>query len=322
MRELLTLLIAASTIGILLHAIDEAPQEATSDLPSADGIQGEIRQLQADETSDSPSADGSQSEIQKLRADVDALRARVERLERFARPPRVEHKRLPDVTHHRFRALYFSQGPTTIGDFTIDGPVASTLRPLHGHLSKIAVDPERDRVYGRGHHDVYVVEEFEKPRLIEQDPAIEEMSWLSAIAWDPRRDRLLASTFAGGGCLYEYYPEQERWSVVARPGLGVSAFVHAETEDKLYGVNLVNGTEPITTLYEFNVNGARVAQRELSHPIETAEGYGPVQLVWLDGWLFLIQSHPGPPRGYLIEPETGTIHRMSILQPHEPRAGR
>ena len=244
-------------------------------------------------------------------AQCEPIPARPEGTVSFSKATRSE------LTDRRFEALYFGDSSTMIGEFTIDGPIASTLRPISGQITKIAVDREYGRVFGRGHHDVYFMRYNKKPRLIKQDSKLEEMSWLSAITWDAKNERLLASTFAGGGCLYAYEPDKKkrRWSIVCRPGLAVSAFVHAETEDKLYGVNLNTGDEPITTLYEFNSWGARIAQRKLSQPIPTDQGYGPTQLVWLDGWLYLIQSQPSPSRGYLIDPSTGVIHKTKVLSP-------
>lgn len=254
------------------------------------------------------------AQVEQLQEEVRTLRERIARLEQLV-GPRRERTDPSKLASRRFKALYYAEDRVQIGDFTIDGPVAETLTPLNAHVSKIAVDPERNRVFGRGHHDIYLLRAKEKPLLIEQDPELEDMSWLSAIAWDTKHDRLLASTFAGGGYLYAYYPDKAEWSIVCKPGLGVSALVHAETEDKLFGVNLSTGDEPITSLFEFNARGGRVAERKLSQQIPNAEGYGHTQLVWLDNWLFLIQSRPGPVRGYLIDPSTGVIHRMNVLKP-------
>ncbi len=270
---------------------------------------------QPDSTTPTPKVDSTDvvARLDQLEAEIDSLKKSITRLE-FNN--RTTPKLPSNLKSLRFKAIYFSDGPTSIGDFTIDGPVASTLSPLSGSISKLAYDTERNRLFGRGHHDVYTITPNEKPVRIEQDPALEEMSWLSAIAYDVKNERLLASTFAGGGCLYAYYPDKQAWEILSRPGLGVSAFVHAPKQDRLFGVNLNTGSEPIKTLYQFNMKGARLATRELSEPIKTALGYGPTQLVWLDGWLFLIQSHPGPARGYLIDPSTGIVHRSTVLKPH------
>ena len=256
--------------------------------------------------------------IERLEREVKRLRQSPLGSEASVRSARSDSK----LAERRFKAIHYGEATTAIGDFTIDGPIASTLHPVRG-VSKIAYDAERNRLFGRSHHDVYLVSKNEKPILIEQDPELEEMSWLSAIAYDVNKERLLASTFGGGGFLYAYYPDRKMerdekpWEIICRPGLSVSAFVHAPTLNRLFGISLSTGIEPITKVYEFNMNGARLATRELSEPIANADGYGATQMVWLDGWLFVIQSKPTPVRGYLIDPSTGVIHHSTELVPHE-----
>ena len=258
------------------------------------------------------------AEIAKLRAANEQLRARLRAIKRPDAPEVSD-----EIATLRFRGLVrSSDGSNSIGNYTVTGPVASSLRPISDQLTKLAIDSQFERVFGRGHHDVYRLPDQGELQLIAQDPALEEMSWLSAIAFDTKRNRLLASTFAGGGYLYVYEPDKDQWSIVCRPGLGVCALAYAEQDDVLYGVNLAAGPkETVKTLMTFNQHGARTSEISLSEEIETGGDFGHTQLLWDKGWLFLVQSQLGHrrrdvrPHGYLIQPDTGEVHFSSELIP-------
>lgn len=253
------------------------------------------------------------AENAQLRAELKQLRARLRAIQRPDAPELSE-----DIAALRFRGLVRnSDGSNSIGNYTVTGPVKSSLRPIGNHLTKLAVDTQYERVFGRGHHDVYLVPERGEPSKIAQDPDLEEISWLSAIAFDTKRGRLLASTFGGGGNLYAYEADGGEWSIICSPGLAVRALAYAEPEDVLYGVNL--DSDSVTTVMTFNSQGARTSEVKLSDAIKVGGDFGHTQLLWDKGWLLLIQSpsdrkHP-PARGYLIQPDTGEVRLSSELLP-------
>lgn len=258
------------------------------------------------------------AENARLRAENEQLRARLRAIKRPDAPEVSE-----EIAALRFRGLVRnSDGSNSIGDYTVTGPVTSSLRPIYNRITKLAIDSQFERVYARGGHEVYLLPDRGEPQLIAENPELERLSWLSAVAFDTKRNRLLASTFGGGGCLYSYEPDNNKWSIICQPGLGASALAYAESEDVLYGVNLAAGPkETVKTLMTFNQHGARTSEISLSEEIETGGDFGHTQLLWDNGWLFLVQSQFGHrrrdvrPHGYLIQPDTGEVHFSSELIP-------
>ena len=236
------------------------------------------------------------TENARLKAEIQQLRVRLRAIQ-YPDASTVSK----DIAALRFTALFRnSDGAGALGQFTVNGPIASTLRPASPQVTKIAVDSKGKAMFGRGHHDVYLLKNARETQLLKQNPELPEISWLSAIAYDTKRNRLLASTFGGRGYLYAFDIAKREWSIVCKPGLEVSALVFVESEDVLYGVNLAAGpNEAITTLLTFNANGARTSKTKLSQQIPTNGEFGHTQLAWNDGWLFLIQWNPN---GRLGEP--------------------
>lgn len=236
----------------------------------------------------------------------------------------------------RFTALYCTGGRQAgdprstqqiqFGEFTARGPIMQTLQPFRANVEQFVVDPRGPHYYGRRGGDISRIDWTTGTLTkIPFGAELPRLSWPSAIAFDTKRQRLLLTSFGGGGYLYAYYVDGEHWSVLRKPGLSASALVYAESEDALYAVNLSLGGEGWSVLSKFNPHGALLRQVKLSQRIPQTEPFGSsIQLKYAKGRLFIITAHrpgrhePGEtvPMIYVASPATGEILYAGKLRPH------
>jgi hypothetical protein len=233
-------------------------------------------------------------------------------------------RRLAELRHLRFEAVYSDGNARSYGQFSVLGPISSTLRPVNGQVHQLAVDPRGPTYYGKGGHEVLLVDlDGQSIEELHTGDSIPRFSWLSAIAFDSKRQRLLATTFGGGGYLYAYSPANRAWSVLAEPGLASSALTYVAAEDALYGLDNAMGPGAlIREVYRFSPVGARLQTIRLSEPISRDDS--TPQLAWAEGRLMLVlggttgrdqRRAPSQARGYTIDPRTGEVLFACFLEP-------
>ncbi len=245
-------------------------------------------------------------------------------------------ERRPALEKLRFKALYITGSghqhdsrsirQVQFGEFTPRGPIMHKLEPFRANVEQLVVDPRGPSYYGRRGGDISQIDWITGVRTkIPFGGGLPRLSWPSAIAFDTKRQRLLLTSFGGGGYLYAYNVDEERWSVLRKPGLSASALVYAEKEDALYAMNLSLGGEGWSVVSKFNPSGALLRQVKLSRRIRQTEPFGTsVQLKYAEGHLLVVthqqpsRREPGEivPKIHVVSPTTGEILYTGILRPH------
>lgn len=232
-----------------------------------------------------------------------------------------------EVERLKFWAVHRDGGRSAFGEFTPAGPIAKTLFPLEG-VERVTVDPRGPEYYVPGGHDVFRYDQktrtLEKIELTHKVPAI---SWLHSVAFDTKRNRLVATSFGGGGYLYAYYPDDKKWEVLTQPGINTPAMVYVPSQDCIYGVeggSIQPG--PVKEFIRFSPDGVRLGSTRISEPIEWSGS--SVQLCWADGHLILLlypsnRFHPfqtaeptGKPWSYIIDAKTGKVVSAGEMSLH------
>jgi hypothetical protein len=233
-------------------------------------------------------------------------------------------QRAEEVEKLKFYAIASGGGGCSYGLHTPNGPLTKTLVPIHGAPTQVAVDPRQPKFYAPGNHAVVTYDEQEKKwQELALTPKIPRISWLHGIAFDTKRNRLVATTGGGSGYVYAYYPDQQKWEVLAQTGMGAHGLVYVPSEDAFYGIGQGNR---ITEVAKFSPDGVRLAVIPLSDPICT--DYGIAQMLWADGNLIVVSHAASPlpfsrnnqvravPHSFVIDAKSGEIKFSTVMEPH------
>lgn len=177
--------------------------------------------------------------------------------------PKVKFQAARLVTVDRFRVS------GSFGDFTQDGPVKDSLKPLPDGIVRLVQDPKGKKYYGLTNHEIHEVD-LEKRKSVKLDPGVglARVSRPKAITFDTKRDRLLvvASKF-----IYEYAPATGKWGVIAElpRGTDLAAMAYHAKDDTLYAVGHEIAGEDDTrpALYRLNAQGAILKSTPLTSPV-------------------------------------------------------
>jgi hypothetical protein len=237
-------------------------------------------------------------------------------------PKPIPAAKVPKVT---FQALHLVPGrephdvTRSFGEFTLTGPKADTLKPLPDHVGRVVYDPTGKQYFGIFRHHTLGAIDMDKKKATTIDTGLDvpEISWPSGITFDTKRDRVLLTTFGGGGYLYSYTPKTAKWEVLAeKPAHWIA---YDAKNDALYGLKgdlRGEGAE----LQQLNAKGAVVDSAKLDGEfapgvLAIGGGGNGIQLIAADGKLILLFSPVGLGRGegpaakwsymYLIDPKTG-----------------
>ena len=210
------------------------------------------------------------------------------------------------------------------GDFTLSGPRLDALKPLPRDVRRLAVDPETQKCYAIGLHEVLEVD-LQKRTTTKIDMGLDvpRLSWPCGITFDTKRKRLLVVSLGGSGYLYEFTPKAGKWSVLAdMNNVDLAALAYHAKDDALYGLGapMGDGERAKHVLYQYNPQGALLKKISLGDPIfpgalgrmggiET-----PPQLISVGDHLIIISKtggeRPGQTGGetfmFLVDPKTGT----------------
>ncbi len=221
-----------------------------------------------------------------------------------------------------FQALWYaSDGSIARGTFTPFGPLISTLSPVPGRSNLLAIDPAAETWYGC---DGSSVARFDGPSLTGSElipgDDLPEFRWLSAMAVDTTRNRLVVSS---GDFVFAYSFDKQEWLVLRPSGPRVESLVYVPERDVLYGVcrsERLHGR--FDRIVRLTPSAATVDEVQLSMPLARAER--GTQLVWVDGYLALLtgmqstasnQVQGEYPTCAIIEPQTGEVVHYSYLVP-------
>jgi hypothetical protein len=222
----------------------------------------------------------------------------------------------------------FDRGRLQYGKFTIRGPMPQTLLDVPDNMEQIAADPvSGDWYLRRGDEIRHVNGKTDESTLLEWDGELPRLSWPSGIAFDTLRQRLLLTSFGGGGYLYAYDVGQKKWLVICKPGLSTNAMLYVPSEDAIYAVNLSHGGEGVQLIRKFNAHGALVESYRLPGAIRGGQMRGPfssIDLAYADGRVAIL-GPPAPdpldetalvPQIHVFDLESRAFVYTGLLRPH------
>lgn len=275
--------------------------------------------------------ENSEWRIQRLVDSLDKLLKSAEETQSGRRAARWKELRFC-ARYFKTHARHGGQPETLYAEFTVRGPLMHTVEPFRVSAEQVVEDSKSDSFILRNRGDITVMDrETGVSEQLEWDATLPRLSWPSAIALDSRRNRLLLTSFGGGGYLYGCDLETEKWSVLRKPGLGSSALVYSEQEDVLYGLNLNMGGERLRALTKFNPEGVVLSQVNLTEPIALDRHFSScVQLRYAAGYVAILTALPTarPDRAlplqvqpvsmqvHVVDPESGKVVYHGKLEPH------
>lgn len=243
---------------------------------------------------------------------------------------------LPNIT---FSALHIVPGAhphsqqASYGEFTLQGPKESTLKPI-GEVRSLAIDPDTKVHYGLTMHDLVIVDIAKrKNEKVEVSLDVPRLSWPRCLTFDTKRKRLVV---VGDELLYAFTPATKKWEVLSeieRP-LGYAGIGYDEPSDMLFALaTRFGGGRDYPVIHRINAEGATVDTTKLANPflpgIVDGGRANPVsQIVPVDGKLVIIAGGGRDPNSgatstemfiFLVDPKTEKIwltHKAS-----KPSAG-
>jgi hypothetical protein len=153
---------------------------------------------------------------------------------------------------------------------------------------------------------------------IPPDPTLTPFSFVNAITFDSLRNRLLVSSFGGGGVLYAWDLASNQWSELANPNNDApSAIAYHPVYDLTFGLR-VDPYAPVPySLNRYDATGTMIGSVPLALPV--IDYYGEPQQLYAVGSRL---AYTGPGRTifgiavrhcYVIEPLTGDVVYAGIL---------
>lgn len=185
---------------------------------------------------------------------------------------------------------------TSVGEFTVYGPVEESLAPLPHGIRRLAYDPRTKVYFGLGRQEVYELD-FAHQKTTELKVQLDQgpqLSWPCGITFDTKRQRLIVSCLAGVGYIFGYSPTEKNWEVIGNAkSIDVVAIGYEEQNDRTYA--LYRQRRGPLAVCEINSPGDMKNGFELNAPdLETAVRGSPIdsviQLIPLPGFLALIVS--------------------------------
>ena len=221
------------------------------------------------------------------------------------------------------------RGRLQYGKFTIRGPMPQTLLDVPDRMEQVAADPvSGDWYLRRGDEIRHINGKTGESTVLAWDGDLPRLSWPSGIAFDTLRQRLLLTSFGGGGYLYAYAVGQKKWSVICKPGLSTNAMLYVPSEDAIYAVNLSLGGEGVQYVRKFNGHGALIESYRLPTPIRGGQmprgPFSSVDLAYVDGRIAILGPLvPDPldeaalvPQIHVFDLESRGFVYTGLLRPH------
>jgi hypothetical protein len=219
----------------------------------------------------------------------------------------------------RFKALYFvGQEPpaevVSYGTFTAQGAILNSLKPLiypiPYKINHLVYVPRWREFYGISNHYFYKKNRAADQVFSEQDQISldRNISWLTGLDYDEKRDRLLLSCHDG---IYSYPLSTKRWERLTTRDIDLVTLTYSKEEDAIYTLGQSYGDGKIF-INKFNASGALIVKKRIFLPENTSFGdaaFQRTQMFSQGKYLVLLVSSPSDKSGniYVIDPETKRI---------------
>jgi hypothetical protein len=136
----------------------------------------------------------------------------------------------------RFSALYRTtagvQMKSDVAQFTIDGPIESSLRTLPLAVAHVAIDPRGPTYYGLSRNLVRIDIKANTVTDLPADGDFPEMEIPCAAAFDSKRNRVIVATLGGEGFMYAYDATKGQWSLMrSMYGIDLHCLTYSAEED-------------------------------------------------------------------------------------------
>ena len=241
----------------------------------------------------------------------------------------------------RFPAIKWNPGERPFGvagevaEFTVAGPIQSTLRTLPRDINRVAIDPRGPTCYGiQGHSNVAHVDlNTQKVTPMEIEADIPELSWPCGVAFDTKRNRLILTSFGGVGYMYGYDPGQKQRSLVRdMANVDLQCLTYSAQEDCFYGLGANRGERKTVSLYRFDHSGqvGEFLQLDLILPGGPERmHFSPPQLAAIGKHLAILTAPMANPFGqgelspmtcHVIEPKSGKVVYTGEMRDRVPPA--
>ncbi len=207
-------------------------------------------------------------------------------------------------------------GNASWGKFTVNGPILRTMQPLRRAYKHLTVDPKNNILYAVDHDVIRIDPEGGRPVALPIPAGIPRLSWPSGLAFDKKRRRVLLCSFGGGGHLYAYDVNAEKWSVLSSMrGINPTAMAWSEKYDAIFVIARQHvESRKSNALCELNSDGATVASYTLGAELPLLERNPRCQLIAVDDRLVLLAPGAGESRGFGAPP---THSYVISLKSHE-----
>jgi hypothetical protein len=236
-----------------------------------------------------------------------------------------------------FHALLFVRSgrhsaSTSLAEFTLAGPVASSARDVRGGIRHVAHDATRGRTFALTGHDFGALSpqtgEFIE---IAVDPSF-EFSWPKGVAWDAEAGQAVVLTSHVYTGFLTYEPETSTWASLPAKlrDVPVTGLAYLPEQDLLYAfANDAQATE-LAQLHRFNRSGSSLGLVALDPPIPLSSGSDTeqAQLHHSSGRLVAVlppyasDDSTSPDRIFLIDPETGAVSAATSTRVPDTTASR
>ena len=234
--------------------------------------------------------------------------------------------------HRQTSGSYYSSGVSvSVGEFTIKGPILSTLRYRSSSFRQFVREADQNREYALDSGLMSGVP-GEPLTGVKRDPRFPDSGRLAALAIDSRRRRLIAPAWGPESALFAYDITQSKWSILADPGNPLLAIAYAPDLDVMFAITAAprdwSGNDgrlpgPVhRNILKLSADGKVLARIEPSQPLEAGPtDAGAVQLLYIDGKLILLgRPRPGAAGHFInsiqiLDPATGRVLYAGELRP-------
>lgn len=267
---------------------------------------------------------------------------RVTELHQQARKSEMKRQRAA-LAELKFKALWFirqqnrsgggGRNTTSMADFTIDGPIESSLRPTFGPLRHYVDLPAEKTKFGIDHWTQLVIVEqgAEDLQEVPLDPQIEGLRRLNCLAWDSKRNRLVFPSRDRKPELFALDMKTVQWSKFGTSHNRLGALTYDAKADVFYGIPLLdtyrfrNGYEKgITEIERISADGSGTRRIGLSEAILPFWGdHGGIQLRLVDDRLVIVVPPIPEPDGrmltrlYVVNPQSGDVLYSGLARVHD-----
>lgn len=228
---------------------------------------------------------------------------------------------------YHFKAIHHTYDQTgrrlygAVSDFTPVGPISGTFRGIPANIRQVAFDPNTSTYYGTTPHMLVRLD----PRTGEERP-FGGIEWLTGVAYDTTRNRLVASNLSGEGFFYVFRPNGTLASQVSLNNVDLYSLTYSAADDAFYALSRGTADRPLILKYDASFRPA--GRINLSDYIPYESDLWDYQLTATGDRLSLItpavpdlyRPHlPPQAMSYLINPATGAVTYLGAIP--EPGAG-